>query len=84
MDAPRNQYSGADIQKATGVFSGTLYPALLRFESAGMLKSRWENVDPRKVGRPRKRLYEITGHGINVANETFNELGIPLHGNALA
>lgn len=43
---------------------GTLYKALARLADAGMLTSRWE--DPQLAeqdGRPRRRLYEITGAG---------------------
>jgi DNA-binding PadR family transcriptional regulator len=55
--------SGADIHKQSGVFTGTLYPLLLRFDSAGWLTSEWENVDPKEVGRPRKRFYCLTPTG---------------------
>ena len=43
---------------------GTLYKALGRMEAAGLLASRWE--DPNLAadeGRPRRRLYRITGAG---------------------
>ena len=43
---------------------GTLYKALSRMETAGMLESNWE--DPQKAadeGRPRRRLYRVTGAG---------------------
>jgi len=43
---------------------GTLYKALSRMEGAGLLESRWE--DPQRAahdGRPRRRLYRITGAG---------------------
>lgn len=72
----RAELCGADIRNATGVNSGTLYPLLLRFEKAGWLKSRWEDVDPSEIGRPRKRLYKITGLGASKAKEL--ECGIAL------
>lgn len=72
---PRDALSGADIRRKTQLFSGTLYPILLRFEDAGILSSSWEEGDPRQLGRPRKRLYRITGHGIKVANDAFKMLG---------
>lgn len=43
---------------------GTLYKALSRMEKAGLLESEWE--DPQRAadeGRPRRRLYQITGAG---------------------
>jgi PadR family transcriptional regulator, regulatory protein PadR len=45
---------------------GTLYKALGRLEGFGLLSSRWE--DPASVeGRPRRRLYELTGAGAEAA-----------------
>lgn len=44
---------------------GTLYKALSRLEEFGLLTSRWEEaaaVD----GRPRRRLYELTGQAIEL------------------
>ena len=55
--------SGADIMNATGLSSGTLYPILARLENAGWLDSQWEEGDPSLLGRPRKRLYVVTGVG---------------------
>ena len=47
---------------------GTLYKALGRLEEFGLLASRWE--DPAAAeGRPRRRLYELTGQGAKVAEE---------------
>ncbi len=43
---------------------GTLYKALQRMEGAGLLASEWE--DPHiaaEEGRPRRRLYHVTGAG---------------------
>jgi len=41
---------------------GTLYKALGRMEAAGWLESRWEDADLALTeGRPRRRLYRITG-----------------------
>jgi PadR family transcriptional regulator PadR len=60
------QYSGAEIAKQTGLLSGSLYPILIRYEQAGLLKSRWENEEPSILGRPRRRLYRITGAGVSI------------------
>ncbi len=47
-----------------GVVSlGALYKALHRLEGAGCVRSEWEDVDPREVKRPQRRLYTITGVG---------------------
>jgi DNA-binding PadR family transcriptional regulator len=43
---------------------GTLYKALGRMETAGLLESHWEKADlALEEGRPRRRLYRITGAG---------------------
>lgn len=43
---------------------GTLYKALGRMETAGLLSSTWEDPDAAaEEGRPRRRLYEITTAG---------------------
>ncbi len=45
---------------------GTLYKALGRLEEFGLLTSRWEDAAAVE-GRPRRRLYELTGEGARVA-----------------
>lgn len=43
---------------------GTLYKALARLRDAGLVAARWEDADAAlAAGRPRRRLYEITGAG---------------------
>jgi PadR family transcriptional regulator, regulatory protein PadR len=46
---------------------GTLYKALGRLEELGLLSSRWEDPAATVEGRPRRRLYELTGEGTRVA-----------------
>ncbi len=77
MERPPDTLSGADVRRATKLSSGTLYPILIRFEDAGLLTSDWEEIDPSEAGRPRRRLYKITGAGIGIANEAFADLGLP-------
>jgi DNA-binding PadR family transcriptional regulator len=64
---PMEELSGSDIARATGLKSGSLYPALLRMHRYGLLNWRWEDVDPAVVKRPRKRLYRLSGEGERVA-----------------
>jgi DNA-binding PadR family transcriptional regulator len=68
LDSPAVKLSGADIHKRSGVFTGTLYPLLLRFEAAGWMTSEWEDIDPKEAGRPRKRFYRLTPTGLARAN----------------
>lgn len=43
---------------------GTLYRALARLEAGGLLESRWEDAETAEAaGRPRRRLYQVTGPG---------------------
>jgi DNA-binding PadR family transcriptional regulator len=45
---------------------GTLYKALGRLEESGLLASQWEDAAAAE-GRPRRRLYELTKRGAEVA-----------------
>jgi DNA-binding PadR family transcriptional regulator len=47
---------------------GTLYKALARLEEFGLLASRWEDAAAAE-GRPRRRLYELTKQGAQVARQ---------------
>jgi PadR family transcriptional regulator PadR len=60
---------GLDISKESGLPDGTIYPILARLHRAGLLHREWEDIDPVKEGRPRRRLYRITGDGVRVARE---------------
>jgi PadR family transcriptional regulator PadR len=75
LENPADSLSGSDVQKRSGLASGTLYPILLRLESAGWFVSRWETVDPSAVGRPRRRLYRLTPGGLSRASAVFASFG---------
>jgi len=68
------ELSGAEIAKRTKQQSGTLYPILMRLERAGWLESRWEEGDPREMGRPRRRLYRVTMLGETAFRQAIREL----------
>jgi len=55
---------GFDIIDATGLPSGTVYPALARLEHDSLVASRWE---PHRIAqrdkRPPRRYYEVTPAG---------------------
>ncbi len=61
------ELSGAEIAKQSKLASGTLYPLLARLEQASWLESRWEVDSASDLGRPRRRLYRLTGSGEKVA-----------------
>lgn len=51
-------------QARTLTAHGTLYKALERMQRAGLLESRWEDPEVAVAeGRPRRRLYRVTGLG---------------------
>jgi PadR family transcriptional regulator PadR len=66
--------TGADVHRATGLPSGTIYPVLARLERDGLLKSWWEEVDPSEAGRPRKRFYRATALGLQTLRDAVAEL----------
>jgi len=71
LDNPTGERHGFDLSSQTGLKSGTLYPLLARFEQAGWLTSRWEELDPQAAGRPRRRLYALTAHGSDAAQSAL-------------
>jgi PadR family transcriptional regulator PadR len=55
---------GFDVMDATGLASGTVYPALRRLEATGLVRSAWEEDSrARKANRPRRRYYQLTAPG---------------------
>jgi DNA-binding PadR family transcriptional regulator len=66
---PRKPRYGLDISKESGLPDGSVYTILVRLETAGLLHSAWEEIDPAKEGRPRRRHYWLTGEGVRVARE---------------
>lgn len=70
----KDEISGADIARLTKLSSGTLYPILMRLEHYRWIESEWEEGDPRKLGRPRRRLYRITAVGRRNARREFTEI----------
>lgn len=58
---------GLELMRVTGMPSGTMYPLLARFESAGWLTKSREDIDPVTEGRPRRMLYTLTEEAAPVA-----------------
>lgn len=55
---------GFDIMNVTNLPTGTVYPALRRLESQGLVRSAWESEkEARDHARPRRRYYELTATG---------------------
>ncbi len=69
-DPARERYGG-QIGEEAGLPSGTVHPILARLEACGWLESRWEDVDPRAVGRPARRFYRLTRDGSVAARDAL-------------
>ena len=55
---------GFDIMDVTGLPSGTVYPALRRLETGGLIASKWEDeATAHKDQRPARKYYRLTGTG---------------------
>ncbi len=68
LDAGRR--FGFDIMDATGLTSGTVYPALDRLEDLGFARSRWEaETVAHRDARPARRYFEITASGRRALEE---------------
>ena len=66
---------GFDIIDVTRLPGGTVYPALGRLETEGLLQSQWE--DPRiaqEEGRPPRRYYQIRPAGKRALEEWVRQL----------
>jgi DNA-binding PadR family transcriptional regulator len=62
LDAGRG--FGFEIMDATGLTSGTVYPALDRLEDLGYARSKWEaDAIAHREARPARRYFEITAAG---------------------
>ena len=62
---------GFDIMDATGLPSGTVYPALRRMEAEGLISARWES-EKKAVSeqRPPRKYYRITRTGAEVLDQS--------------
>lgn len=74
MEHPRAELAGAELIREVGLLSGTVYPILIRFERRGLVTSKWEESEPSVLGRPRRRMYRLTGEGHRVAREALADL----------
>jgi DNA-binding PadR family transcriptional regulator len=68
---------GFDIIDATGLPSGTVYPALSRHERDGLVRSSWEDeAKAHADGRPPRRYYTISAEGRRAIDAALAELGV--------
>jgi len=66
---------GFDVIDATGLPSGTVYPALGRLERDGLVRSAWEDEEAAFAeGRPARRYYRVTAAGQRALADAREEL----------
>ena len=68
---PTRELYGVEISGAAGLPSGTVHPILARLEGVDWVESRWEDIDPRKEGRPARRYYRLTSGGMESARSAL-------------
>jgi PadR family transcriptional regulator PadR len=54
---------GFSLIDHTGLPSGTVYPALRRLESVGLIESLWDHQGAEKSGGPPRKYYRLTAQG---------------------
>ena len=60
----RGRRYGFEIMEATGMPSGTVYPALRKLEKNGLIHAQWERETvARAERRPARRYYQVTSSG---------------------
>jgi PadR family transcriptional regulator PadR len=68
---------GFDIIEATGLASGTVYPALSRHERDGYVRSSWEDTaKAHRDHRPARRYYRITADGRRALEAALANFGV--------
>ncbi|MFE0546538.1 PadR family transcriptional regulator [Streptomyces sp. NPDC058891] len=73
LEDPDEPHYGAELMKKAHVSSGSLYPALRRFEKAGWVTREEEDIDPSEAGRPARRYYTMTAGGAREAHVALAE-----------
>ena len=74
---PAEGMYGLQISQAAELPSGTIHPILARLEGCGWLESRWEDIDPAKEGRPRRRYYRLSAEGAEYARTALARVNTP-------
>ena len=73
LSDPDAEWYGLELCKRARLKPGTIYPTLDRLIKAEWLERRWEDIDPATEGRPRRRLYRLTGIGAPAARQALDE-----------
>jgi PadR family transcriptional regulator, regulatory protein PadR len=74
---PTREMYGLELGQVAELPSGTVHPILARLEGCGWVESRWEDLDPKRVGRPRRRYYRLTPDGVQYAVDALGKVRMP-------
>lgn len=78
LEHPTRQMYGLEICESAGLASGTIHPILARLEGLGWVESTWEDIDPAKAGRPKRRYYRLSPDGAEHARQALASARTPL------
>lgn len=79
MDDPTREMYGLEICAGAGLASGTIHPILARLEKVGWLESRWEQIDAREEGRPRRRYYRLNPNNMAIVRAAVSRAEAKSH-----
>src|SRR5262249_60323700 len=69
-EPPRDEWFAVEVGRRAGLGSGTVVQILLRLQEWGWVTDRWEDVsEAHRLGRPRRRFYQLTGLGATEARD---------------
>ncbi|GAB3946809.1 PadR family transcriptional regulator [Micromonospora vulcania] len=68
LDADDKELHGWAIMKATGKSGPTIYKILERLAESRWVTYRWEDDANTEPGKPRRRYYKLTPHGVTRAH----------------
>jgi PadR family transcriptional regulator, regulatory protein PadR len=67
VNRTNQKFSASEIAKILGISYGSSIPLLMRFEKMGWLEVEWEDIDPKEVGRPKRKFYTLSDIGMTKA-----------------
>jgi PadR family transcriptional regulator PadR len=73
---PADEVYGLELCQLAGLPSGTVQPILARLERCGWATSRWEDVEPAKEGRARRRYYRLAPDAVEQARYALAAVGV--------
>ena len=77
IDDPSREVYGLELARLAELGTGTVPPILARLERCGWVSSRWEEEDPRHLGRPPRRYYRLTPDGAVFAFQALEKVKTP-------